>query len=483
MHVLHVTSELHPFSKTGGLADMVGALAKALAHSGTQISVLTPLYRVARQRATELRSLNWRFEIRIGARNYEGAFWEQRGLAGERILFVQQDELYDRPGIYEENKQPYPDNDLRFVFLSRAAALLARHLNPAPSVVHCHDWQTGLVPLLIHHEREAGVWPFAPRTVLTIHNLAYLGYFPASTWALTGLPPDYFHPEACEFWAGVSLLKTGLVFADALTTVSPHYAFEITTPEYGCGLEGVLRRRRGDLRGILNGVDYSEWNTISNPHLPASYDASNFSGKAACKAVVQREYGLPQRADVPLFGTVGRLDPQKGVDFMVGALEQVLQEDIQFVQLGTGVAWLENACRALAHRHPGKVGVRIGFDPALAHRIEAGLDFFLMPSRFEPCGLNQLYSLRYGTPPIVRNTGGLHDSVVDPRDDPGGATGIKFQDPSSSALAHAIRKALAVWAEPELLAHFRRNGMAADFSWNRFTTQYVELYQSLLGRG
>lgn len=481
MHVLHVSSELHPFSKTGGLADMVGALAKALAASGMQVTVLTPLYRGIREENPGIRPINWRFELRLGSRNYSGAFWVLDAASGERVVFVEQTELFDRPGIYEENKVAYPDNDIRFIFLSRSAVLLARHLTPAPEVIHCHDWQTGLLPLLTHHGRHAGGWLHAPRTVMTVHNLAYLGQFPRASWPLTGLPWDYFHPESVEFWGGYSLLKCGLNHADALTTVSPHYALEITTPEFGCGLDGVLRRRRNELRGILNGVDYSEWNTTSNRHLPAPYTASDFSGKALCKAALQREMGLPVRPEVPLFGNVGRLDPQKGVDFMASALGEFLHEDVQYVQLGTGQGWLESTCRSLSERFPGKASVKIGFDNGLAHRIEAGADFFIMPSRFEPCGLNQLYSLRYGAVPIVRDTGGLHDSVLDPREAGDGATGIKFQDPSPGALLHALRKAQAVWAEPWLIDKFRRNGMTADFSWSRFTTQYMELYGEVSG--
>lgn len=479
MHVLHVTSELHPFSKTGGLADMVGALAKALSNAGLKVTVVTPLYRTARARIPRLKPLNWRFEIRMGARSVPGAFWEYLPESGERILFVEQEEFFGRAGIYEEHKRGYPDNDQRFIFLSRAAALLAHRLPDPPRIVHCHDWQSGLVPLLVHHGRRTGEWPHSPRTVLTIHNLAYQGTFPAATWALTGLPKDYYHLEGAEYWGGVSLLKTGLCFADVLTTVSPHYAREITTTEFGVGLDGLLRRRQADLRGILNGVDLSEWTTEGNRHLAASYTANDLRGKAACKEALQVEMGLPVRPDVPLFGNVGRLETQKGIDLLVGALGELLHEDIQFVQLGTGQEWLEHAARGLAQRFPGKAAIRIGFDNGLAHRIEAGSDFFIMPSRFEPCGLNQLYSLRYGTPPIVRDTGGLHDSVRDPREDPDNATGIKFQEPSSRALAHAMRKALAIWNEPALLAAIRRNGMTSDFSWRRQATEYIQLYGEL----
>ena len=323
-------------------------------------------------------------------------------------------------------------------------------------------------------------WGTAPRTCLTIHNLAYQGIFPRAEFTLTNLPPDYFNPDGVEFYGQMNCLKAGIAYADVITTVSPRYAREITTPEFGCGLDGLLRQRQSDLFGILNGVDYEEWNTTHNPYLPHPYSADHLTGKTANKLELQKELGLPANAHIPLFGSITRLADQKGVDIQLGALEEMLSANMQFVLLGSGAPVFEQGYRDLAQRYPTKVAVRIGFDQGLSHRIEAGCDFFLMPSRFEPCGLNQMYSLRYGTIPIVRITGGLDDTVIDIAEDPERANGIKFTEYSTRALAKGIRKALALYGEPELLRHYRINGMKADFSWEKTARQYRRVYESLL---
>jgi starch synthase len=349
-----------------------------------------------------------------------------------------------------------------------------------PDLVHLHDWQVGFVPLLIRHEHLTGGWTHPPPTCLTIHNLAYQGTFPAWRYMYTNLPWDYFNHHGVEFFGQMNCLKAGIAFTDLVTTVSPRYAREITTPEYGCGLDGLLRKRQDSLVGILNGVDFEEWNTTHNPHLRHPYSIDDLSGKTLNKLDLQKELGLPVNKDVPLFGSITRLIDQKGVDILLGALEEMLSADMQFVVLGTGEPKYENAYRELAQRHPTKVAARIGFNQGLSQRIEAGCDFFLMPSRYEPCGLNQMYSLHYGTVPIVRVTGGLDDSVIDISEDADHAEGIKFAEYSSSALAKAIRKALALYAEPELLTHYRINGMTVDFSWEKTARKYSEVYENLL---
>jgi starch synthase len=322
-----------------------------------------------------------------------------------------------------------------------------------------------------------------PPTCLTIHNLAYQGTFPAADYSLTNLPMDYFNPNDVEFYNQMNCLKAGIVHADLITTVSPRYAREITTPEFGCGLDGLLRNRRISLVGILNGVDYDEWSTTDNSFLPHPYSAENLRGKIDNKLELQRELGLPLNETIPMFGSVTRLADQKGIDIQVGAREEMLGANMQFVLLGSGSGVFEHAYRDLARRYPTKVAIKIGFDQGLSHRIEAGSDFFLMPSRFEPCGLNQMYSLRYGTIPIVRITGGLDDSVVDINEDPDHADGIKFSEYSSRALAKAIRKALALYAEEELLQQYRLNAITADFSWERTAQQYTaEVYERVLSR-
>ncbi|MCW5557701.1 MAG: glycogen synthase GlgA [Verrucomicrobiae bacterium] len=482
MHLLHAASELHPFSKTGGLADMVAALTRTLARAGHTVEVVTPLYRGLAERFRNLQPAEWRFDVRLGAGLVPGAFWRADPEPGLRLWFVDQPGFYDRPGLYNAHQVDYPDNAARFTFLSKAALLLARHLTPRVDLVHGHDWQTGLLPLLVHHARVAQEWSEAPRTLFTIHNLAYQGWFSPEDWSLTNLPDSWFHLESALHHGHWNCLKGGLAVADALTTVSPTYAREIRTPEYGCGLDGLLRRREAELTGILNGVDYAEWNTTANPALPHAYDAEHLEGKAANKRELQQELGLAPREDLPLFANISRLTDQKGADLQLDAVESLLAagQPFQFALLGSGHPGLEASYRDLAQRHPGTVAATIGFDPELAHRIEAGADFFLMPSRFEPCGLNQLYSLRYGTVPIVRATGGLEDSVVDPRDQLEQATGIKFREPNALALANAIRKGLRLYPHSDLLTHFRRNGMQADFSWEKQAREYLELYERIL---
>jgi starch synthase len=335
------------------------------------------------------------------------------------------------------------------------------------------------VPLFILHQKLQEGWLNIPKTCFTIHNLAYQGYFPAAQYALTNLPMDYFNPFGVEFYGQVNCLKAGIAYGDVITTVSPRYAREITTPESGCALDDLLRKRQKSLFGILNGVDYEEWNTTKNPHLPFPYSVRSLAGKAKDKLELQREVGLPVAASVPLFGSITRLADQKGLDIQLAALEEMLSTEMQFVLLGSGAATYEKAYRELASRHPSKVAVRIGFNQRLSHRIEAGSDFYLMPSKFEPCGLNQMYSLRYGTVPIVRITGGLDDTVVDIAEDRARANGIKFLEYSGRALARSMRKALSLYGEPKLLRSYQRNGMTTDFSWDRMVRHYLEVYQAV----
>jgi starch synthase len=334
------------------------------------------------------------------------------------------------------------------------------------------------VPALMRHQKRAEGWGKPPPTCLTIHNLAYQGIFPPGAFPLTNLPPEFFNLDGLEFYGQLNCLKGGIIFADAITTVSPRYAREITTEALGCMLDDRLRQREKQLFGILNGVDYGEWNTTQNPYLPHSFSARRLAGKTGNKLALQKELGLPQRKEVPLFGTISRLAEQKGLVVALGALEEMLRADIQFILLGSGSPIFERGYLELAARFPNQVAVRIGYDEGLSHRIEAGCDFYLMPSHFEPCGLNQMYSLRYGTIPIVRATGGLDDSVIDINQDAARANGIKFQEYSARALAKAIRKALAVYGQPELLRRYRQNAMKSDFSWEQTVRQYLKVYES-----
>jgi starch synthase len=480
MKILLASSEVHPYSKSGGLADMVGALAKSLARAGHQVGVVTPLYRGIREGFPEIVPFDWNLNLPLGDKFVQAKVFTREFEDRLHFYFIDQPGFYQRAELYQEKGISYPDNAERFIFLSKCVANLARYLPWKPELVHVHDWQTALVPLLILNERLFAGWTNAPRTCLTIHNLAFQGVFPKTDFALTNLPASYFNPEGVEFFNYMNCLKAGINFSDMLTTVSPRYAREITTEALGCALDGVLRKRQNVLEGILNGVDYDEWKTVENPFLKHAFSVDDLSGKLANKLDLQREMGLPVNADVPLFGTVSRLADQKGMDIQLGALEEMLAADMQFVLLGSGSAEFEKGFRKLAERYPTKAAVKIGFNVGLSHRIEAGCDFFLMPSRFEPCGLNQMYSLRYGTIPIVRITGGLDDSVTDISENAEAADGIKFAEYSIRALAKSIRKALVLFQNKPLLAHYIGNAMRKNFSWERTAKEYDAFYKKFL---
>jgi starch synthase len=476
MRIFLASSEAHPYSKTGGLADSVGAFGKALARAGHEVGIVTPLHRGVRERFPGMKPMTWRFDLPLGPKRANAEVLVMEASERLRVYFINKPEYFDRAGLYGENAADYWDNGERFIFFSKCVAHLARYLPWKPEILHVHDWHAGLVPLFVSQQSQMEKWTDAPRVCLTIHNLAYQGVFPRSTFALTNLPTTYFGPEGAEFYGQLNCLKAGIATADVITTVSPRYAREITTVEFGAGLDGLLRKRQSALTGILNGVDYDEWNTTDNPFLTASFSVGDLSGKAACKAGLQHEFDLAVDPSLPLFGVVTRLAEQKGIDIALGALEEMLSTNMQFVLLGSGSPSYERAFTELANRFPKQVAVRIGYDHALAHRIEAACDFYLMPSRFEPCGLNQMYSHRFGAIPIVRRTGGLDDTVVDIAENAQLADGIKFTEYSTHGLSKAIRKALVLFQDKQLLGCYRRNGMAANFSWEKAVRQYVGAY-------
>jgi starch synthase len=463
--ILMVASEAAPFVKTGGLADVLGSLPAALVKGGDEVAVVVPRYRAA---VIDSYERIWNeMPLSVGPHTFTVAI-DQVIRQGVRYLFVDCPPLYDRPGIYNEANVDYRDNHIRFALLNQAAIGIARHIF-RPDVFHGHDWQAGLVAPYLRSTLAGDPTFFGVKCILTIHNLGYQGNFWAVPMQEIGLDPVLYHMEGVEFNGMISFLKGGIVFSDAVTTVSPTYAREIQTPEYGFGFDGLLRSRFYKLRGILNGADYAEWSPENDPYLPSHFSAADLSGKAECKRYLLAEMGLPYHADRPLIGIVSRFADQKGFDLLAQIAGPLAQQDVALAVLGSGDKRFEDMFRYLAAARPDKFGVRIGYDNALAHRIEAGSDMFLMPSLYEPCGLNQIYSLHYGTVPIVRATGGLDDTVD-------GATGFKFAEYSGRALAGAIGEALHAWQFRDAWTERMRRGMARNFSWEASAAEYQKLY-------
>ena len=488
LKIVFATSEAVPFAKTGGLAEVCGPLPVALSRLGHELTVVMPGYRCVRYSGQPIEPLGITFVVPIGTKVMAGRLAVSRMPdSSVRVVFVEQDQYFDRNNLYTEGGRDYPDNCERFVFFSRAVLEVIRLLDLRPEIVHCHDWQTGLIPAYLALEYHTLPRYRQIATLFTIHNMSYQGRFWHWDMILTGLDWKHFNWRELEFYGDLSLLKAGIVYADALSTVSPQYALDIQTPEYGYGMDGVLRHRRDSLFGILNGIDVKIWNPATDRWLPARYDENTWAeGKAICKAELQRELGLPQLPDVPLVGKVGRMIEQKGSDLLARLIaEWAPRTNIQWAILGTGVPELEAEFCRLAAEFPDKVAVRVEFSEALAHRIIAGADIFVMPSRFEPCGLNQMYSMRYGTIPVVRATGGLKDTVVDATPEnieAGRATGFVLEKPTLEELAEALQRACQAFHNKELWRKLALAGMRQDWSWERRAGQYIELYQWIRNR-
>ncbi|HOU54810.1 MAG TPA: glycogen synthase GlgA [Myxococcota bacterium] len=470
--IVHVASEVFPYSKTGGLADVVGALPEAQARLGHRTHVITPLHRMVRDAGLALHQTNIEFPVTIGARTSWFQVFRSDRPRGTVVWLLQCDEWFDRETLYGPRGQDYPDNGVRFAFFAAAALRALDELDLRPDVVHGHDWQAGLLPLQLALSGKGH-----PRRVFTIHNLAYQGNFPPESLSEMGIPGPLFHPEGVEFYGNVSCLKTGIVFSDQVNTVSPTYAREVLTPERGAGMDGVLRALGDRFRGILNGIDQEVWSPETDPWIPARYSAADLAGKTACREALCQEVDLPVPRG-PLFGMVGRMDRQKGHDLVIEALRDLLLTGGSVVVLGSGDKAIQDRWEAARREAPDRVAVRFGLDEALAHRIEAGADVFLMPSEFEPCGLNQMFSLRYGTLPIVRAVGGLADTVVDVDEDPAGGTGIRFRSFDREALGRALLRAGWLWKDPDQWNQVQRRGMAQDFSWDRSARAYDDLYRA-----
>jgi len=501
---LYAASEVAGFAKTGGLADVAGSLPRALTERGLDCAVIMPLYRGVRNGGIVLEDTGLTIAVPIGPRTVTGRIFRSTlPRSTVPIFFIDQANYFDRDdpargdGLYQHttadgSKRDYPDNCERFIFFCRAILEAISALEFWPDIIHCNDWQTGLVPVYLREVYQASSHPRrakyqTARTLLTIHNLAYQGVFWHLDMPLTGLPWKLFNYEQLEFYGRLNFLKAAIVYADVITTVSPMYAREIQTPYFGCGLHYALARRSRQLHGIVNGADYRVWNPETDAHLPVRYGPENVQpGKAACKSALQRHYGLPEKPHTPLLGMVSRLVDQKGLDLLTQGARELMQHDLQLVVLGEGDPTYHAMLLDLRGRFPGRVGVTIAQDEKLAHQVEAAADIFLMPSQFEPCGLSQLYSLKYGTVPLVRATGGLADTVVDATPEnlqAGTATGFAFLPYTPAALLETVHRALCVYCEqPDRWLALQRTGMSKDWSWSRSAAEYEELYRSLVSR-
>ncbi len=480
MKILEVASECAPFAKTGGLADVISALPKFLAQSGQEVDVVLPRYR--RIPLTSLTPIIPSLSIPLGNRLRFCSIWsaEKSQGAGPNIFFVDCPEYFDREELYRDKAGDYSDNAERFSLLARAALEFSKHQGEAPGIIHCHDWQAAMIPVLLKHDYGQDRFFGRTATVFTIHNMGYQGLFDSHVIEAAGIPRSGFHMGGIEFYGKVNFLKGGIVFSDAVTTVSQKYSLEIQTPEFGHGLEGVVRSRAKDVYGILNGVDYSEWSPGVDPHIVKKYSPERLAGKQECKRDLLREFKLPEELNRPVIGIISRLADQKGFDIFAEGIDSLLAMNPLFVVLGSGETKYEDLLQRIAKVNDRQFGLRLGFDNNLAHKIEAGADIFLMPSRYEPCGLNQIYSLKYGTVPVVRSTGGLDDTVEPFNPSTGQGTGFKFKEYTAAALVRAVRDALDTYARKEKWRRLMRNGMSRDFSWNASVREYLQLFEKLL---
>lgn len=480
MRLLFVSSEVDPFSKTGGLADVLGALPRALAAHGHEVLVVSPRYHNLNTHKIPVKPSGQWISVKFPFGEQYSQILMAEPAPNLRCAFLEHALFYERGGIYGDAHGDYGDNHRRFAFLTRGAFEVARRLDFTPDILHCHDWQTGLGPIYLHEAR--GDLRFAhTKSVFTIHNLGYQGVFPKDVLSDLGLSWGYFTRELLEFFDTANFMKAGIGGADAITTVSPRYAEEIQTTEGGWRLEDHLRSRRHRLIGILNGVDYDDWNPHGDHHLPARYDRDHLHGKSTCRHALLQTFGLDARPGTLVLGMVTRLAYQKGAELVLQASRGIFERDTALILLGDGDAREEEGFRQLTRFYPGRVGANIGFDRALSHRVIAGCDALLMPSRYEPCGLSQLYALRYGTLPIVRSTGGLEDTVIDASQPDG--NGFKFGPFDPGALLDAVNRAAWAHSNPGTWGPMIRRAMAKDFSWGASSRKYESLYRALLREG
>jgi starch synthase len=478
LHVVMASPEITPFAKTGGLADVLGSLPKALEQLGVRVSLVMPAYRSVLRGKFPLEDTGTHFTVPISNRHEPASLLKTQLGNAVTVYLVRADRYFDRRYLYGPPNGGYLDNAERFVFFARSILEVLK-LDP-PDILHVHDWQSALAIAFLKTQPHFYPQLGGVKTVLTVHNLGYQGIFWGLDWHLLNLDPSFFTPRHLEFYGKINFLKGGLVFADAITTVSPTYAEEIKTPEQGSGLEGVFQERAARVVGILNGVDYDVWNPETDTFIPQRYGPSNLAGKKVCKADLQQTFQLVQNPRAPLLGMVTRLAWQKGLDLVQQAMDDLISRHCQFVLLGTGDKEYQDVYRRMPRKHPGKVGVQVGFDELLAHKIVAGCDLLLMPSRYEPGGLTQLYGLKYGTIPIVRATGGLKDSIEEFDTETKRGNGLVFGPFETTEFLAATDRALALFDQKDVWTVLMRNAMAADFSWTRSARAYIALYRRLL---
>ncbi len=477
MRILFVSSEVAPYSKTGGLADVSSALPATLKKRGHEILVVTPRYGQIDVATWDLRRRRLKLTISIKGKTIQGGILDGQSPEGVPIAFVDQPKYFERQGLYGENGQDYTDNDERFAFLCHAALETCIMSGFSPDVIHLNDWQTAPIAALVQHIYRDKPEINSAGTLLTIHNLGYQGLFPPEAIMSLGLDWQLFTPSTMEFFGKLSFLKAGLVFADKLTTVSPTYAQEIQTSDMGFGLDGILKDRAEDLRGILNGANYRDWDPTHDAFIASPFSMQDLSGKTVCKADLQQKMGLPMNHDAAIIGCISRLSDQKGIDLFLKKATELLDLDCQFVFLGEGQKDIEDSLDKLAFEHPHRLAFHRGYNEELAHVIQAGSDMLLVPSRYEPCGLTQIYALRYGTVPIVRAVGGLDDTIDDADDEFG--TGFKFRDADSSQLLAAIKRALTRYSDRVGWRRLMESGMSMDFSWDLPARRYEAVYKEI----
>lgn len=487
LNILYVSSEVEPFAKTGGLADVSAALPKAIKESGHEIRIIMPRYRFISERKFKLHDIIRLKDIPVPVGNGTELGNVKSSFISNlkekvQVYFLDNAKYFGRDGIYQSpvGKKDYQDNDERFIFFCHGVLETLKRLGWQPDIIHCNDWQTGLIPAYLKTLYSADPFFKSVKTVFTIHNMAYQGSFSQDSFKKSGLPSDLFKLDGVEAYGKFNFLKTALFFADTITTVSQKYAEEIcSSPELGAGLNGFLSHRKKDLHGILNGIDYQQWDPLQDEHVYRKYDVKSIEAKIDNKKALTKRFGLQYDETIPLVGAISRLVDQKGFDLVLEAMDDLMKMNIQFVLLGSGDPKVEKKFEAYQKKYNSKMGVFFGFDDELAHLIEAGSDMFLMPSQYEPCGLNQMYSMRYGTIPVVRATGGLDDTVEDYAGS-GKGTGIKFEKYDAKELVKAVHRAVKLYEQSDEWKKIMRNGMSKDFSWGHSARKYVSLYKELL---